>query len=64
MLGRLPILLVRMNADLAMGDAVLKKTGSANLFTVFDERQGRREGDQPRRRRGAQGLPGMTVPRR
>lgn len=26
-----------MNADLAMGDAVLKKTGSANLFTVFGE---------------------------
>lgn len=26
-----------MNADLAMGDAVLKKTGSANLVTVFGE---------------------------
>jgi adenine-specific DNA-methyltransferase len=36
-LGRLPILLVRMNADLAMGDALLKKTGTANLFTVFGE---------------------------
>jgi adenine-specific DNA-methyltransferase len=36
-LGRLPILLVRMNADLAMGDALLKKTGSGNLFTVFGE---------------------------
>jgi len=36
-LGRLPILLVRMNADLAMGDTLLKKTGTANLFTVFGE---------------------------
>lgn len=36
-LGRLPILLVRMNADLAMGDVLLKKTGTANLFTVFGE---------------------------
>jgi adenine-specific DNA-methyltransferase len=36
-IGRLPILLVRMNTDLAMGDAVLKKTGTANLFTVFGE---------------------------
>lgn len=36
-LGRLPILMVRMNADLAMGDTLLKKTGTANLFTVFGE---------------------------
>jgi adenine-specific DNA-methyltransferase len=36
-LGRLPVLLVRMNADLAMGDTLLKKTGAANLFTVFGE---------------------------
>ncbi|WP_250284291.1 MULTISPECIES: DNA methyltransferase [unclassified Frankia] len=36
-LGRLPILLVRMNPDLAMGDELLKKTGAANLFTVFGE---------------------------
>jgi adenine-specific DNA-methyltransferase len=36
-LGRLPILIVRMNADLAMGEALLKKTGSGNLFTVFGE---------------------------
>jgi adenine-specific DNA-methyltransferase len=36
-LGRLPVLLVRMNADLAMGDTLLKKTGTANLFTVFGE---------------------------
>nr|MDT0658903.1 site-specific DNA-methyltransferase [Micromonospora sp. DSM 115978] len=35
--GRLPVLLVRMNADLAMGDTLLKKTGTANLFTVFGE---------------------------
>jgi adenine-specific DNA-methyltransferase len=35
--GRLPILLVRMNSDLAMGDVLLKKTGSANLFMVFGE---------------------------
>jgi adenine-specific DNA-methyltransferase len=26
-----------MNADLAMGDTLLKKTGTANLFTVFGE---------------------------
>ncbi len=36
-LGRLPVLLVRMNAELAMGDAVLTKTGTANLFTIFGE---------------------------
>jgi len=36
-LGRLPVLIVRMNADLAMGEALLKKTGSGNLFTVFGE---------------------------
>jgi adenine-specific DNA-methyltransferase len=36
-LGRLPVLLVRMNAELAMGNAVLKKTGTANLFTMFGE---------------------------
>jgi adenine-specific DNA-methyltransferase len=36
-LGRLPVLLVRMNAELAMGEAVLKKTGTANLFTIFGE---------------------------
>ena len=35
-LGRVPVLLVRMNADLVMGDE-LKKTGSGNLFTVFGE---------------------------
>jgi adenine-specific DNA-methyltransferase len=36
-LGKLPVLLVRMNADLSMGDAVLKKTGAGNLFMVFGE---------------------------
>jgi adenine-specific DNA-methyltransferase len=36
-LGRLTILQARMNPDLAMGDELLKKTGSANLFMVFGE---------------------------
>ena len=36
-LGRVPILLVRMNSDLAMGDVLLKKTGIGNLFMVFGE---------------------------
>jgi len=36
-LGKLPIMLVRMNSDLAMGDVLLKKTGSGNLFMVFGE---------------------------
>jgi adenine-specific DNA-methyltransferase len=35
-LGRLKVLIVRMNAELLMGDA-LKKTGAGNLFTVFGE---------------------------
>ena len=35
-LGRVPVLLVRMNSDLVMG-AELKKTGAGNLFTVFGE---------------------------
>ena len=35
-LGRMPVLLVRMNSDLVIGDA-LKKTGAGNLFTVFGE---------------------------
>ncbi len=35
--GRLTILLARMNPDLAMGDELLKKTGSGNLFMVFGE---------------------------
>jgi adenine-specific DNA-methyltransferase len=35
-LGRIPVLLVRMNADLVMGQE-LKKTGAGNLFTVFGE---------------------------
>lgn len=36
-LGRLPVLLVRMNIDLAMGDELLKNAKNANLFTVFGE---------------------------
>ncbi|MBP7620007.1 MAG: site-specific DNA-methyltransferase [Gemmatimonadales bacterium] len=35
-LGKLPVLIVRMNADLLMGEE-LKKTGAGNLFTVFGE---------------------------
>jgi len=34
--GRIKLLLVRMNVDLLMGEA-LKKTGAGNLFTVFGE---------------------------
>jgi adenine-specific DNA-methyltransferase len=36
-LGKLAVLPVRMNPDLAMGDELLKKTGAGNLFTVFGE---------------------------
>jgi adenine-specific DNA-methyltransferase len=36
-LGRLTILQARMNPDLTMGDELLKKTGSGNLFMVFGE---------------------------
>lgn len=35
--GGLRILLVRMNADLAMGEDLLRKSKNANLFTVFGE---------------------------
>ncbi len=35
--GKLTVLPVRMNPDLSMGDELLKKTGSANLFMVFGE---------------------------
>ncbi|NLH69119.1 MAG: site-specific DNA-methyltransferase [Brooklawnia sp.] len=35
-LGRVKVLLVRMNVDLLMGEE-LKKTGAGNLFTVFGE---------------------------
>jgi adenine-specific DNA-methyltransferase len=35
-LGRVPVLLVRMNADLVMGKD-LKKTSTGNLFTVFGQ---------------------------
>jgi adenine-specific DNA-methyltransferase len=36
-LGRLRVLCVRINPDLAMGDDLLKKTGAGNLFLVFGE---------------------------
>ena len=35
--GHLTVLVARMNPDLAMGDELLKKTGSGNLFMVFGE---------------------------
>ncbi len=35
--GKLKVLPVRMNPDLAMGDDLLKKTGAGNLFMVFGE---------------------------
>ncbi len=35
-MGRIPVLFVRMNADLLMGED-LAKTGAGNLFTVFGE---------------------------
>ncbi|CAN5831168.1 hypothetical protein BH23CHL2_BH23CHL2_10820 [soil metagenome] len=35
--GKLQILLVRMNPDLAMGEELLKTTGAGNLFMVFGE---------------------------
>jgi adenine-specific DNA-methyltransferase len=35
--GNLTVLTARMNPDLAMGDTLLKKTGSGNLFMIFGE---------------------------
>ena len=35
--GKLQILVTRMNTDLLLGDEILKKTGSGNLFMVFGE---------------------------
>jgi len=35
--GKLPVLLVRINADLALGDEFLKRTGAGNLFMIFGE---------------------------
>ncbi|MEO0967175.1 MAG: DNA methyltransferase [Cyanobacteria bacterium J06639_18] len=35
--GKLQVLVTKMNPDLLLGDEVLKKTGSANLFMVFGE---------------------------
>ena len=50
-LGKLRVLPVRMNPDLAMGDELLKKTGAGNLFTVFGEPDVKIE-YQPEGRRG------------
>jgi adenine-specific DNA-methyltransferase len=36
-IGKLPLLLVRMNPDLTMSNELLKKTGAGNLFMVFGE---------------------------
>ena len=36
-LGKMKVLIVRMNPDLSMGDELLKKTGAGNLFMVFGE---------------------------
>jgi adenine-specific DNA-methyltransferase len=36
-LGKLRVLLVRMNPDLTMGADLLKKTGAGNLFMIFGE---------------------------
>lgn len=36
-LGKLTVLKAKMNPDLAMGDELLKKTGTGNLFMVFGE---------------------------
>lgn len=35
--GRVQILLAKMNPDLSMGESLLKKTGTGNLFMVFGE---------------------------
>ena len=35
--GKLTVLSARMNPDLTMGDEVLKKTGTGNLFMIFGE---------------------------
>ena len=35
--GKVRILLAKMNPDLSMGDALLKRTGTGNLFMVFGE---------------------------
>ncbi|MEW6358493.1 MAG: site-specific DNA-methyltransferase [Planctomycetota bacterium] len=35
--GKLTVMPVKMNPDLAMGDELLKKTGAGNLFMVFGE---------------------------
>src|SRR5260370_40013771 len=38
--GKVRVLAVRMNPDLTMGDELLKKTGSGNLFSVIAEPDG------------------------
>ena len=53
-LGRIPVLMVRMNADLLMGEE-LKKTGAGNLFTVFGEPDIDMRRDRRRHRRRPQG---------
>ena len=35
--GKVHVLLAKINPDLSMGDALLKKTGAGNLFMVFGE---------------------------
>ena len=35
--GKLPVLLARMNPDLSIGEDLLKKTGTGNLFMVFGD---------------------------
>ena len=54
-LGRLTILRARMNPDLGMGDVLLKKTGSGDLFMVFGERDLRRRRDRRRPSHGGMG---------
>ena len=64
------ILLVRMNADLAMGESLLKKTKAANLFTVFGEPdispprvdRGRLGRNDPRLRRLQPARPAKSAP--
>lgn len=46
--GKLQVLITRINADLLLGDELLKKTGAGNLFMVFGEPdiELKRENDQ------------------
>jgi adenine-specific DNA-methyltransferase len=54
-LGKVPVLLVRMNADLVMGEE-LKKTDAGNLFTVFGEPDIRLEKEGENVRVGIRGV--------